>query len=69
MNDRESKITRKVLSNKDYRHIIINKMAKSQSIIGTKVEVDDKKYTITNGNLDKVNNRIANFKSRIMNYF
>jgi len=65
MNGRESRITRLVFSEASYRDEIMSKIKKSKPIIGTKVEVESKKYEITTGGLDKLNRRIIKFKQKI----
>ncbi len=66
MNGRESKITRIVLSNESYKKIIIDKIRKSESIIGTEVFVNNRKYIITNGGIDKkITHSIQELKRKI----
>ena len=65
MNGRESKITRIVLSDDDFRKTILDRIRKSESIVGIKVFANNRNYIITNGSLDKVSSSIKELKSRI----
>lgn len=67
MNGRESRITRMALSKK--RETILEKLRKSESIVGIEVSVDNKKYVITNGNIDKVTESVEKIKSRIIHEY
>lgn len=69
MNGRESKITRFVFSNDEYKDLILEKLRKNESIIGTKIIVRNKKYVITYGGLENVLESIKEFKRRIKNKF
>lgn len=61
---RESKITRLVLSNECYKKTIIDKIRKSQPILGTEVDVNNKKYIITNGSVDKILTSVEKLKKK-----
>jgi hypothetical protein len=65
MNGRESIITRHVLSNKDSKKEIMDKIQKGESIIGTEVDFNGKKYVITNGNIEKITNAVEELKKEI----
>lgn len=67
MDGRESRLTRIIESDPKNREKIKQRYKKGKSVIGLKFKVGDKTYKVTDGNLDKVFDKIEKIKQDILN--
>lgn len=65
MDGKISDITARLFANEKYRNRIVSKMKASESIVGEKFKLGNKKYTITNGSLESFDKRIKELQERI----
>lgn len=67
MDGRESRLTGIIESDPKNREKIKQRYKKGKSVIGLKFKVGDKTYKVTDGNLDKVFDKIEKIKQDILN--